>query len=151
MLVMNLSSRRLGKNVIVAIVTVIVIGAAIAILGLTAPPEEVKPPEEVGPPEEEVVSVVIDDAGFVGGVGATLIRLTIRNAGTVDVKLKRITVTDTDVEGYGLVVVALKPGETAQVDVGLSKGKAKSGANPLVFTIETDKGNFEQKFTITVD
>lgn len=149
----NLSNKGISRNIVAAIVTVVVIGVAIAVLSFTSPGGlPGGGGEEEEPTEEEVASVVIDDGGFVGGAGSTLIRLTVRNDGNVDVKLSRITVEDTDVEGAQIQTVTLKPGDTAQVDVGLTKGKAKTGSNTLTFTIETNKGDFTtENFVITVE
>lgn len=138
----------MSKNIIAAIAVVIVIGAAIGILAFTSPgggPEPGPGEDE----EEEVVSVVIEDPG---NVGYNLIRTDVRNAGNVDVRLTRIDVKDTDIEGYGIMTASLKPGDVVSVDVSLSKGVFESGNSyTLTFTIETNKGDFEQDATITVE
>jgi len=137
-------SRVLSKNIIVAIVTLAVIGAAIAVLALTSGGG----PTGGGgqqPPPQEVRSIVIDTGGFVGN---NLIRVTLRNAGTVTTKITNITVKGTDIEGSQIQTLTLTSGQSGQADVGLGKGQAKTGANELTFTIKTDQGDFEQKLTI---
>jgi len=138
------------RNIIAAIGTLIVIIAAILILSFTSPTTQTGGGGEEQQAKEEVIHVVVDDAGFVGGVGSTLIRLTVRNDGTVSVRIKEVVVKGDDIEGSQIQTKTLDPGQSAQLDVGLKKGSAKSGSNPVTFIIKTDKGDFEQEFTITV-
>lgn len=142
---------RLGKNIIAAIVTVIVIGVAIAVLVITAPPGPgmEKPPEEEA--KEGEAALMIEGAGFVGGVGSKLIRITVRNTGTVSLRITKITVVGEGVEGSGIAVATLRPGEAADLDVSLTKGGGKKGENKLTFTIHTDQGDFTQEFTVIIE
>ena len=141
----------MSKNIIAAIVVVIVIGAAIGVLAFTSPGGPVGPGPGGGgeEEEEEVVSIAIEDAG---DVDPKLIRMDIRNTGNVDIKIQWISVKDTDIEGGQIQTASIKAGDLKQgLDVGLTKGELKTGANPLTFTIETDKGDFELDYTITVE
>ncbi|MCD6089539.1 hypothetical protein J7K07_07490 [Candidatus Bathyarchaeota archaeon] len=140
------------RNIFIALVALIVIVAAMLALSLTSPSQQPQPGGGGGGGQQtqEVAHVVVDDAGFVGGEGSTLIRVTVRNDGTVAVRIKEIVVKGEGLEGSQIQTKTLPPGQTAQLDVGLKKGAAKSGSNPVTFIIKTDKGDFEQKYTITV-
>jgi len=141
------------RNIFIALVALIVIVAAMLALSLTSPSQQPQPGGGGGGGQQttqEVAHVVVDDAGFVGGEGSTLIRVTVRNDGTVTVRIKEIVVKGEGLEGSQIQTKTLPPGQTAQLDVGLKKGAAKSGSNPVTFIIKTDKGDFEQKYTITV-
>ena len=139
------------RNIFIALVALIVIVAAMLALSLTSPSQQPQPGGGGGQQTtQEVAHVVVDEAGFVGGKGSTLIRVTVRNDGTVAVRIKEVIVKGEDLEGSQIQAKTLPPGQTAQLDVGLKKGAAKSGANPVTFIIKTDKGDFEQKYTITV-
>ena len=140
------------RNIFIALVVLIVIVAAMLALSLTSPSQQ---PQAGGggggqQTKQEIAHVVVDEASFVGGKGSALIRLTVRNDGTVAVRIKEIVVKGEGMEGSQVQSKVLAPGEKATLDVGLKKGVAKSGANPVTFTIKTDKGDFEQKYTITV-
>ena len=140
------------RNIFIALVALIVIVAALLALSLTSPSQQPQTGGGGGGQQttQEVAHVVVDNAGFVGGAGSTLIRVTVRNDGTVTVRIKEIVVKGENLEGSQIQTKTLPPGQTAQLDVGLKKGAAKSGSNPVTFTIKTDKGDFEQKYTITV-
>jgi len=140
------------RNIFIALVALIVIVAAMLALSLTSPSQQPQPGGGGGGGQQtqEVAHVVVDEAGFVGGKGSTLIRLTVRNDGTVAVRIKEVIVKGEGLEGSQIQSKVLAPGEQAALDVGLKKGEAKSGANPVTFIIKTDKGDFEQKYTITV-
>jgi len=143
-----LSKKVLSKNIIIAIVTLVVIAVAIAVLALTSGggPAGGGGGGGGGGGQQQVKSIVIDSASF--GGGPLLIRLTLRNAGTVTTKITNISVKGTDIEGSQIQTLTLTAGQTGTADVGLSKGQAKTGANELTFTIKTDQGDFEQKYTI---
>lgn len=128
----------MNKAIPVGIVVVIVIAAYF--LGFRRP---------AAPSEEEVASLWIDSYVWIGGAGNTLCRFGVRNNGTVAVKVSKMDVKGKNVEypvieGAQIQARVMRPGETAELDVGLTEGAgAPLGEyETLTVTIETDRGNF---------
>lgn len=135
---MKPSRRALSKGAALAILDFVIVIALIGWIVASKAP--------IGGPAG-TPHVTVTDAGT---VGANLIRMTVENDGEVRVKILKVTVTDSGIEGSGSPGVVLTPGQSKQIDVGLTKGSISTGETvTLTITIRTDKGEFTQKISVT--